>query len=108
MACKFIFYVNKAYDIPIEPAEESVQSIEQLIENIGSLFSITLTMNNTDIIFSTANGRIEITGDTIILLIKEGDIMEPGSYSVKYEYTDVNGSARAIVPCPKRIKFYIQ
>ena len=113
MSCKFIYYVNKAYDIPIEPEEGSNITLAELIADIGSEFKVTFTLATNSTIyeeFSITNGKIVIDTleDTITMLILEGDITVPGYYNVRYEYSDNINKARAIPPCPRRIRFHQQ
>lgn len=113
MSCKFLYYVNKAYDIPIEPEEGSNITLTELIADIDSEFKVTLTLATNNTIyeeFSITNNKIEkdVLNGTITMLILEGDITVPGYYNIKYEYSDNNNKARAITPCPRRIRFHQQ
>ena len=113
MSCKFLYYVNKAYDIPIEPEEGSNITLTELIADIGLEFKVTFTLatNSTVYVeFSITNGQIEVDSmeNTITILILAGDITVPGYYNIKYEYSDNNNKARAIPPCPRRIRFHQQ
>lgn len=112
MSCKFVYYVEKAYDIPIVIHEDSSVSLQDLIADIGSDIIITLT-HATDssvdpVEFSQSNNKISISGNTITLLILHTDVTTPGFYNIKIEYFDSSGKFRGIVPCPKRMRFFIQ
>lgn len=111
MSCKFLYYVNKAYDIPLLTDEDSSIPLIDLINHIGTEFSVTFTLTTNNTITSThsiSNGKIVIDTDSITILILAGDITVPGFYNIKYDYTDNNAKARGISPCPRRIRFYPQ
>jgi hypothetical protein len=111
MTCKYLYYVNKAYDIPLLTDEDSSVPLVNLISDIGVEFTVTFTLatNNTvTSIHSISNGKVVIDSTSITILILAGDITVPGYYNIKYDYTDNYGKARGVPPCPRRLRFYPQ
>lgn len=107
MSCSAKLYINRAFDVPLQIAEDSGLTVSDI--NSGDL-SVTLTLKGTDTskTYIKSGGGIDITGSVITILVLEGDITTAGYYKVAIDFTDAGGKKRGVTPCPAVLEFHQQ
>ena len=107
MSCSPKLYINRAFDIPLQIAEDSDLTVSDI--SAGDL-SVTLTLKGTATskTYIKSGGGIDITGLVITILVLEGDITTAGYYKVAIDFTDAGGKVRGITPCPAVLEFHQQ
>lgn len=107
MSCSAKLYINRAFDIPLQIAEDSDLTVSDI--SAGDL-SVTLTLKGTDTskTYIKSSGGIDITGSVITILVLEGDITTAGYYKVAIDFTDAGGKKRGVTPCPAVLEFHQQ
>lgn len=107
MTCSPKLYINRAFDIPLQIAEDSDLTVSDI--SAGDL-SVTLTLKGTvtSKTYIKSGGGIDITGLVITILVLEGDITTAGYYKVAIDFTDAGGKVRGITPCPAVLEFHQQ
>jgi len=107
MSCLPKLYINRAFDIPLQIAEDSDLTVSDI--NAGDL-SVTLTLKGTATskTYIKSGGGIDITAGVITVLVLEGDITIAGYYKVAIDFTDAGGKKRGVTPCPAVLEFHQQ
>lgn len=109
MSCSAKLYINRAFDIPLQIAEDSDLTVSDI--SAGDL-SVTLTLKGSDPVESAtyikSSGGVDITGSVITILVLEGDITTAGYYKVAIDFTDAGGKKRGVTPCPAVLEFHQQ
>ena len=107
MSCSAKLYINRAFDIPLQIADDSDLTVSDI--NAGDL-SVTLTLKGTATskTYIKSGGGIDITAGVITVLVLEGDITTAGYYKVAIDFTDAGGKKRGVTPCPAVLEFHQQ